>query len=91
MQGEGKVEGKEGRWRQGKGRTKGRLCAILPILLSDLDEHGLVHQFPHILALVVDLVLVPEGRVAGDDYAFGLVVLAKLILLQPNTPTYAQS
>lgn len=65
--------------------------AVLPVLLSDLDEHGLVHELTHILALVVDLVLVPEGRVAGHDYAFGLVVFAEFVLLQPNTPTYAQS
>ena len=71
--------------REETGHTNGNLSPTLSVLLSNLNQHGLIHELSHILSLVINLILVSEWRVASHKDAFGSVIFAEFRLLKPGT------
>jgi hypothetical protein len=63
--------------------SKSDLGTRLAVFLANLNKHGFVHEFAHILSTVVYFVLIAKRAVLGNMNTFGFVEFAKRVLLEP--------
>lgn len=56
------------------------LCTSLVVLLADLSKSWVVNELVGVFALIIDLVLVSEGRVLGDMNALARVPVEEVLL-----------
>ena len=59
------------------------LSTSLAVLFADLHEDRIVHEFAHILATIIDLVLITEGTILCDMGTLRLMEFCEIASLQP--------